>query len=125
MITEEPKKFKPTDAELDILKVLWNDGPSTVREVQSSLPEMPVRGYTTVLKLLQIMTKKELVKRDTENRAHVYRAGHSLEETRKIILNQLLERYFNGSVNELVKQALMSQPENNMSLEELRRYVKQ
>lgn len=124
MNTTEPKKFKPTDAELDILKVLWSKGPRTVREVQSFLPEKPVRGYTTVLKLLQIMTKKELVKRDTENRAHIYRAGHTLEQTRKILLNQLLERYFNGSVNELVRQALMSQPENKMNLDELRQYFK-
>ena len=123
MQENEIKRFKPTDAELDILKVLWTEGELTVREVKEHLPLLPKRGYTTVLKLLQIMTKKGLVKRDTHNRAHIFRAGHTLNDTRKIIIDQLLDKYFNGSLEELIKQALLNQGESKIHIEEINRFL--
>ncbi|MGB7220705.1 MAG: BlaI/MecI/CopY family transcriptional regulator [Vicinamibacterales bacterium] len=95
---------KPTDAELAILRVLWARGPSTVREVAE---EMGREGaYTTVLKLLQIMTEKRLVRRDDSARTHVYEAAYSEGHTHKQIVTDLLDRVFDGSAGKLVLQAL-------------------
>ena len=95
---------KPTDAELAILRVLWARGPSTVREVAE---EMGREGaYTTVLKLLQIMTEKRLVHRDGSERTHVYEAAYSEGQTHKQIVTDLLDRVFDGSAAKLVLQAL-------------------
>ena len=98
--------LKPTDAELAILRVLWEEGPSTVREVQAVMEESRKTGYTTVLKFLQIMTDKKLVKRNEEQRAHVYEAAHTEEQTQKQLVGDLLERAFGGSAKKLVVQAL-------------------
>jgi predicted transcriptional regulator len=100
------KRPKPTDAELAILRVLWTRGPSTVRQVQDALNEDRPTGYTTALKLLQIMTDKGLVARDETDRTHIYRTSLSESETQRQLLDDLLARAFRGSAMTLVMQAL-------------------
>lgn len=97
---------RPTDAELAILSVLWDRGPSTVREVHDELSRTHDSGYTTILKLLQIMTDKGLVVRDETNRAHVYAARLSEQRTQRQLLGDLIDRAFGGSPTKLVMQAL-------------------
>jgi BlaI family transcriptional regulator, penicillinase repressor len=118
--TGEPK---PTDAELAILRVLWAGGPSTVREVHEVLARERSVGYTTVLKLLQIMTEKGLVLRNETERAHVYRATHSEEQSQRRLLQDLLERAFGGSAQKLVMQALTTKPASPEELAEIRRLL--
>src|SRR5437868_2561679 len=97
---------RPTDAELEILNVLWTRGPSTVREVHAALGK--AIGYTTILKLMQIMTEKGLVRRDERQRAHVYAARLAQEQTQRQLVGDLLERAFSGSAAKLVMHALAS-----------------
>lgn len=112
---------QPTDAELTLLGVLWQRGPSTVREVHDSLPGN--RGYTTTLKLLQNMTDKGLVRRDESRRSHVYAAAVAAERTQRQLLRDLLQRAFGGSPARLVVQALSSQPATAEELAEIRRVL--
>ena len=114
-----PRKLtqRPTDAELAILRVLWRLGPSTVRQVQK---ELQPTGYTTVLKLLQIMTDKRLVERDESQRAHVYRAHASEQATQRHLIGDLLDRAFDGSAAQLVMQALAARPASNREMSEIR-----
>ncbi|HKB79289.1 MAG TPA: BlaI/MecI/CopY family transcriptional regulator [Thermoanaerobaculia bacterium] len=102
----ERRPPRPTDAELSILRVLWERGPSTVREVHDELNAHSPTGYTTVLKLLQIMTEKGLVVRDERQRAHIYEARHSQQKTQRQLLTDLTDRAFGGSAATLVVQAL-------------------
>ena len=102
------KPPKPTDAEMAILGVLWQRGPSTVREVWEQLGSTQRTGYTTVLKTLQIMFEKGLVARDETERSHVYQAARSQEQTQRQVVRHLLERVFAGSAPKLVMQALAS-----------------
>ena len=97
---------RPTDAELAILRVLWERGPSTVREVHDDLSRVNDTGYTTVLKLLQIMTDKGLVVRDESQRAHVYATRETQQRTQRQLLGDLIDRAFGGSPAKLVMQAL-------------------
>lgn len=108
---------RPTDTELEILRALWQRGPSTVREVQETLTEARPTGYTTVLKMLQIMTEKGLVRRDETQRAHVYEARLAQEQTQQQLVGDLLERVFDGSATSLVMQALATKKKT--SAEEL------
>jgi predicted transcriptional regulator len=108
---------RPTDTELEILRALWQRGPSTVREVQETLGEARPTGYTTVLKMLQIMTEKGLVRRDESQRAHVYEARLAQEQTQQQMVGDLLERVFGGSATSLVMQALATKKKT--SAEEL------
>src|SRR5579872_4545438 len=96
------KPPKPTEAELAILRVLWQRGPSTVRQVHGALNAVKKTGYTTVLKFLQIMTEKGLVNRDESPYAHVYQAGIPQEETQRTLVTDLLDRAFEGSMSGLV-----------------------
>jgi predicted transcriptional regulator len=114
---------RPTNAELAILTVLWRRGPSTVRDVHEALRD-PV-GYTTVLKLLQIMTEKGLVTRDERTRTHVYRAAVSEATTRRHLVSDLVERAFGGSSVALVLQALSTTPASRDELEQIRRLLDQ
>lgn len=116
MIDKHPLTPRPTDAELSILRVLWERGPSTVREVHDDLSNSQATGYTTVLKLLQIMTEKGLVVRDESQRAHIYEARYSEQKTQRQLLTDLMERAFGGSPAKLVMQALSA---NTTSAEEL------
>ena len=102
----EKQAPRPTDAELAILNVLWERGPSTVREVHDALAGVQATGYTTVLKLLQIMTEKGLVVRDERQRAHIYEARYSEQKTQRQLLADLVDRAFGGSPAKLVMQAL-------------------
>ena len=111
---------KPTAAELQILQVLWKRGPSTVREVHDALQEEKALGYTTVLKLMQIMTTKGLVRRDENQRAHVYEAQQPAEKTKRQFAADMLERVFDGSARELMLHALASQRSTRQEIEELR-----
>ena len=109
MVDEKIEKAatpRPTDAELAILRVLWERGPSTVREVHEALQDVQKTGYTTVLKLLQIMTDKGLVVRDETNRAHVYGPRLSEQRTQRQLLGDLVDRAVGGSPAKLVMQAL-------------------
>jgi BlaI family transcriptional regulator, penicillinase repressor len=101
-----PLSPRPTPAELGILRVLWQRGPSTVREVHATLSEGRLTGYTTVLKMLQIMTDKNLVSRDESERAHVYSARLAEAQTQRQLVRDLLERAFDGSAMKLVMHAL-------------------
>jgi BlaI family transcriptional regulator, penicillinase repressor len=114
---------KPTDAELAILRVLWSRGPSTVRQVHDSLTEQRATGYTTALKLLQIMTEKGLVARDESDRSHVYRARLSEGETQRQLVDDLLGRAFGGSATKLVMQALSGSKATPEELAEIRRLI--
>lgn len=110
----------PTDAELQILSVLWKRGPSTVREVHEALAEVQDTGYTTVLKLMQIMAQKGFVERDESNRSHVYRAAMTEEQAQRGLLGQLMDKAFSGSAAQLVMRALSMQPASTNELEEIR-----
>jgi predicted transcriptional regulator len=110
----------PTDAELAILGVLWKRGPSTVRDVHEALRSSQDTGYTTVLKLLQIMTQKGLVKRDESARSHVYRAAVTADRTQKRLVGELLDKAFDGSASELVMRALSIKPASREELAKIR-----
>jgi predicted transcriptional regulator len=114
---------KPTASELEILRVLWARGPSTVREVYEALREQKSLGYTTVLKLLQIMTAKGTVRRNEEQRAHVYEACQPAEETKRQLVGDVLHRVFEGSASELMIHALESRRTSQKELDELRRLL--
>ena len=112
---------KPTDAELAILRVLWSRGPSTVREVAAAMGRDG--AYTTILKLLQIMTEKRLVRRDESARTHVYEAVASEDQTQKQMVSDLVARVFDGSAAKLVLQALASAKASPAELAEIRKLL--
>jgi len=114
---------RPTDAELEILNVLWQRGPSTVREVYEVLLETKEIGYTTILKLMQIMSEKGLVSRDESDRRHVYEAERAQDETQRQLLADLLDRAFQGSATKLVMQALSSKRASKEELAEIRQML--
>jgi BlaI family transcriptional regulator, penicillinase repressor len=110
------KFVKPTESELEILQVLWRNSNATVREVHEELSKTKDVGYTTTLKLMQIMHEKGLVKRDESTRTHVYQSAVNRENTQKHMLNKLINSLFGGSTTQLVLQAL---GENKATPEEL------
>ena len=114
---------KPTVSELQILQVLWERGPSTVREVHDALQEEKALGYTTVLKLMQIMTVKGLVRRNEEQRAHVYEAQQPAEKTKRQFASDMLQRVFDGSASQLMMHALAGRKGSREEAEELRRLL--
>ena len=116
-----PTGRRPTDAELAILRVLWSRGPSTVRQVAETMDRAV--GYTTVLKLLQIMTEKDLVVRDESARTHVYDAAYTEDQTQRQLVNDLVERAFDGSAAKLVVQALASKKATPEELHEIRKLL--
>ncbi len=115
------KPARPTDGELEILRVLWREGPSTVRDVHGILSKTkPGTGYTTVLKLMQIMADKDLVSRNEENKAHVYSPRIREDQTQRQLVGDLLDRVFGGSAARLVMQALATKKANPAELAEIR-----
>jgi len=114
---------RPTDAELDILRVLWARGPSTVRQVHDVLSANRDFVYTTTLKLLQLMTEKGVAVREEEGRVHLYRAAVAQEETQRHLIRDLLDRAFGGSPTQLVVQALAAKPASAEELQEIRRLL--
>ena len=121
----KPSLPKPTDAELGLLRVLWQRGPSTVREVWEHASRIQQTGYTTVLKTLQIMLGKGLVRRDETDRSHVYRAALAQEETQRQFVGHLLERVFAGSARKLVMQALSVKKASREALAEIRKLLQE
>jgi len=114
---------KPTVAELEILQVLWARGPSTVREVHDGLNQGKPTGYTTVLKLMQIMADKDLVRRDEKQRAHIYSARVPREQTQTQMVRDLVDKVFGGSASRLVMHALSSRKSSPAELAEIRRTI--
>jgi BlaI family transcriptional regulator, penicillinase repressor len=114
---------RPTDAELAILRVLWHHGPSTVRQVRDVLERSQPTGYTTVLKLVQIMIEKGLVARDDSQRTHIYRASRTEAQTQRQLIGDLVSRAFGGSALKLVMQALATQKASAQELAEIRKLI--
>jgi len=114
---------RPTDAELAILRVLWERGPSTVRQVHEILSEIRPTVYTTILKLMQIMDDKGLVRRDKSQRAHVYQPAFTEAETQKRLVGDLLERAFSGSTASLLMQALSAKEASAEELAQIRQIL--
>ena len=117
--------IKPTDSELEILNILWEKGPSTVREVHEMLEKSKDAGYTTTLKLMQIMHEKALLKRDAANKSHVYTANVSQEKTQGQLVKRMIDNVFNGSASQLVMQALGNHKPNAAELNEIKKYLEE
>jgi predicted transcriptional regulator len=120
MMARKALARRPTDSELEILSVLWQRGPSTVREVYEEINKARPTGYTTVLKLMQIMTEKGLVQRDEGQRAHVYEARLAQGETQKQLVGHLLNRAFDGSAAKLLMHVLSDQKASAEDISEIR-----
>ena len=116
---------RPTDAELAILQVIWDLGPSTVREVHQAISETRETGYTTVLKLMQIMTDKGFVQRDEAVRPQVYRVSRTQRHTQRQLLTDLLDRAFSGSPGPMVLQALSSKKTTTQERKQIRELLDQ
>jgi predicted transcriptional regulator len=114
---------KPTAGELDILHVLWDRGPSTVRDIHDVLADSKQMGYTTVLKLLQIMTTKGMVTRNEDSRAHVYSARQPAEKTKRQLAADLLHRAFAGSASQMLMHALSTKKASAEEIQELRKML--
>jgi predicted transcriptional regulator len=117
------KQIKPTESELEILGILWERGASTVREVHEILEQSKEAGYTTTLKLMQIMHEKGLLKRDASARTHIYEANVSQERTQQQLLNKMIDTVFNGSATQLVMQALGHHRSSQEELDRIRQYL--
>lgn len=114
---------KPTASELEILQVLWERGPSTVRDVHEALSAKRPMGYTNVLKLMQIMTAKGTLRRNEEQRAHIYEAMQPAEKTKRQLAMDVLQRVFEGSASDLMMHALAGQKTSKEEIEEMRRLL--
>lgn len=113
------KQFKPTEGELEILQVLWVNGQATVREVHENILKYKEAGYTTTLKLMQIMFEKGLVSRDDSSKTHIYTANVSREKTQNQFLGKMITNLFGGSSTQLVMQALGNHAPNKEELDEI------
>jgi predicted transcriptional regulator len=120
MMARKAATRRPTDAELEILSVLWQRGPSTVREVYETINKARPTGYTTILKLMQIMTEKGLVQRDEGQRAHVYEARLAQGETQRQLVGHLLNRAFDGSAAKLLLHVLSDKKASAEDISEIR-----
>ena len=117
------KYIKPTESELEILQVLWEKGIASVRDVHEELSKTKDAGYTTTLKLMQIMNEKGLVKRDDSVKTHIYQAAVSREKTQKHLLGKMITTLFGGSTTELVLQALGNHEATEEELEEIQKLI--
>jgi predicted transcriptional regulator len=117
------KQLKPTESELEILRVLWEKGPSTVREVHEILEQSKDAGYTTTLKLMQIMHEKGSLQRDTSSKTHIYAAVVTQENTQRQLLDKMIDTVFNGSASQLVLQALGNHKSSKEELEKIKQYL--
>ena len=117
------KNSRPTDRELTILKILWDSGPSTVRQVNEAMNKDEDTGYTTTLKLMQIMTEKGLLVRDESQWKHVYKPALTEERTQKQLVGDLLERAFSGSAEKLVMRALSAKKVSAKELARIRKML--
>lgn len=114
---------KPTESELEILQILWAKGDSTVREVHDILTQNKEAGYTTTLKLMQIMHEKGIVKRDTSSKTHIYSALASQQKTQQHLVSRLIENAFNGSAARMVMQALGNHKSSKEEIEAIKKYL--
>lgn len=119
------KTIKPTESELNILQILWKTGPSSVRSINDELCKVKDVGYTTTLKILQIMTEKGIVTRIKDGRNHVYSAAVEQNATQQQLLDKLLKGVFGGSSKKLIIQALGTHNPSKKELEEIRRYIEE
>lgn len=117
------KQVKPTEGELEILNILWDSGARTVREVHEVLAQSKEVGYTTTLKLMQIMHDKQLLHRDASAKTHIYNAAVSREETQGRLLGKMIDTVFGGSATRMVMQALGNHKTTPDELDEIRRYL--
>ena len=117
------KNTKPTEGELEILQVLWDRQSATVRDVHEELSKLKDSGYTTTLKLMQIMFEKGLVTRDSTNKTHIYQPNVSKEKTQNLFLNKIINTLFSGSSAQLVMQALGNHKTSKEELDEIRNYL--
>lgn len=117
------KHIRPTESELEILTVLWDRGASTVREVHEILEKQKESGYTTTLKLMQIMHEKGLLQRDASAKTHIYEAAVPKEETQAQLLNKMIDTVFSGSASQLVMQALGHHRSSPEELDRIREYL--
>ncbi|RAJ88211.1 putative transcriptional regulator [Chitinophaga dinghuensis] len=117
------KQHKPTESELEILGILWERGASTVREVHEKLAETKEAGYTTTLKLMQIMYEKGLLTRDASSKTHIYAAAVSQSATQQQLLNKMIDTVFGGSATQLVMQALGHHKSSDEELDQIRKYL--
>ncbi|MFP4091334.1 MAG: BlaI/MecI/CopY family transcriptional regulator [Cyclobacteriaceae bacterium] len=115
---------KPTEAELEILQILWTNGPSTVRAVHDKLAEKKDTGYTTTLKNMQNMAQKGMLSRNEESRSHIYRPELPQQETQKMLLDRFLENTFGGSATNLVMQALGQRKTSPEELQKIKELIK-
>jgi predicted transcriptional regulator len=120
---KQDPRFQPTPSELAILHILWSRGPSTVREIHETLSKEKDVGYTSALKLLQIMTTKGIVKRTEDQRAHVYSANQPAEKTKQQFAADVLQRVFRGSATQLMQHALSGKRSSKKEIDELRRML--
>jgi predicted transcriptional regulator len=125
MMRTEPQLPRPTEAELELLNILWERGPATVRDLHQAVSVKRAIGYTSVLKLLQIMTDKGLVEREESGKAHIYRPVGTQQDTQSRLVRDISERVFAGSAAALAIHALSTQPVSDQELEELRRLIEQ
>ena len=118
-------KIKPTEAELEILKVLWKKENATVKEVNNELNLIKQVGYTTTLKLMQIMTEKGLLSRISSGRSHIYKPEIKEKETQNFMMNKLMDSLFGGSAKELVMQALGNKKPGKEDLDEIKKLIEE
>ena len=116
---------KPTESELSILKILWNKGQASVREVHETLSEHKISGYTTTLKLMQIMFEKGIVSRDASSKVHIYRPNITKENTQQQLVGKMITNLFGGSSSQLVLQALGNHQPNDAELAEIEALIAQ
>ena len=119
------ENIKPTESELEILQILWQKGESTVRDVHEIIEKNKTVGYTSTLKLMQIMHEKGLVSRDTSSRTHIYTALLNREKTQGQILKRMIDNVFDGSAAEMVMQALGNQKTNPEEIEQIKTFLEQ
>jgi predicted transcriptional regulator len=117
------KKIKPTESELEILQILWEKNACTVREVHEILEKNKPVGYTSTLKLMQIMLEKKLVSRDTSSRTHIYKALVNREKTQQQLVTKMIDNVFNGSAANLVIQALGNHKTDAAEIEQIKKYL--
>jgi len=117
------RNSRPTDRELTILRILWDNGPATVREVNEAMNEDQDTGYTTTLKLMQIMIDKGLLRRNDSQFKHVYKPAMTEEKAQKLLVGELLEKAFSGSAEKLVMRALSAKKVSTIELEKIRKML--
>lgn len=123
LFMHENKAVKPTDSELEILQILWEKGDATVRQVHVEMLEKKDVGYTTTLKLMQIMHEKGLVERDESSRTHIYWAAINKLNTQNFLLNKMIHGLFGGSSGQLIMQALGNHKVSKTELEKIQSLI--